>query len=319
MILQLGVVMDPIEHINPVKDSTLAMLLAAQKRDWRLFTIGIDDLSWRDGRVMARCAPVEARDDPKDWFTRQPAEERPLGELDIVLMRKDPPFDMEYIYATYLLELAEAEGALVVNRPASLRDANEKAFTLHFPQCIPETLVSRSPEDYRRFLEEHETLIVKPLDGMGGASIFRIARGDPNTNVILETLLAHGSRTAMAQRFLPEYIEGDKRILLIDGEPVDYALARLPAAGEGRANLAAGGSYKGVPLTDRDRWICEQVGPELKKRGLIFTGIDVIGDYLTEINVTSPTCIRELDRIFDLDIAGQLMDCLADKLNAGTS
>ncbi len=318
MILQLGVVMDPIEHVNPVKDSTLAMLLAAQKRGWRIFTIGIDDLAWKDNRVMARCAPVEVRDDPADWFTLQPPTERPLAEMDIVLMRKDPPFDMEYIYATYLLELAEAEGALVVNRPASLRDANEKAFTLRFPECIPETLVSRSPEDYRQFLEKHETAIVKPLDGMGGASIFRIRRGDPNTNVILETLLAHGARTAMAQRFLPEYVEGDKRILLIDGEPVDYALARLPAAGEGRANLAAGGSYKGVPLSERDRWICARVGPELKRRGLTFTGIDVIGDYLTEINVTSPTCIRELDRLYDLDIAGQLMDCLAGKVAAAS-
>ncbi len=319
MKLKIGVVMDPIEHINPHKDSTLAMLLAARRRGWETWVIEPDGLSFRDGRVMARCSRVEVRDDPDDWFTREAPVERPLTDLPIVLMRKDPPFDMEYIYATYLLELAETAGTLVVNKPASLRDANEKAFTLQFPQCTPATLVSRRAEDYRAFLQQHKTIIVKPLDGMGGASIFRISEGDPNTNVILETLLEGGTRTAMAQQFLPEYIEGDKRILLIDGKPVDYALARLPAAGEGRANLAAGGSYKGVELTERDRWICQQVGPELKKRGLIFTGIDVIGDYLTEINVTSPTCIRELDRLYGLDIAADLMDCLAQKIQSSTS
>ncbi len=312
---KLGVVMDPIESINPKKDSTLAMLLAAQRRSWELYYIRPGDIALENGTINAAVSALSVTDSLTDWFKLRPPETRELKNLDVVLMRKDPPFNMEYIYTTYLLEKAAIDGVLVVNRPDSLRDVNEKFFTAWFPECCPPTLVSSNAGRFRSFIAEHQRVIVKPLDGMGGASIFRIEQGDPNTNVILETLLDHGNRTAMAQRFLPEYTEGDKRILLIDGEPVDYALARIPAKGEGRANLAAGATSKGVTLTERDRWICSQVGPELKKRGLIFVGLDVIGDYLTEINVTSPTCIRELDTMYELDIGGQLMDCLEKKLD----
>jgi glutathione synthase len=306
--------MDPIEHINPKKDSTLAMLLAAQHKSWVLYYIRPGDIFLENGQISAHVAALRVQDKLDSWHELSPPQTQNLSNLDVILMRKDPPFDMEYIYTTYLLEKAADEGLLVVNRPDSLRDVNEKFFTAWFPQCCPPTLVSSDADRFRSFLAEHKRIIVKPLDGMGGASIFRIEQDDPNTNVILETLLDHGRRTAMAQRFLPEYTEGDKRILLIDGEPIDYALARLPAAGEGRANLAAGGTYKGVELSERERWICAQVGPELKRRGLIFVGLDVIGDYLTEINVTSPTCIRELDTLYNLNIAGQLMDCLEKKL-----
>ncbi|HEX9803589.1 MAG TPA: glutathione synthase, partial [Gammaproteobacteria bacterium] len=233
---------------------------------------------------------------------------------DVVLMRKDPPFDMEYIYATYLLEQAERKGTLVVNRPQSLRDANEKVFTANFPQCTPPTLITRRAEAIRDFLQQHRDVILKPLEGMGGASIFKVSSGDPNTSVIIETLTGHGSRYAMAQRFIPEIAAGDKRVLLIDGEPVPYALARIPAEGELRGNLAAGGHGVGIPLTGRDYWICEQVAPTLREKGLIFVGLDIIGDYLTEINVTSPTCIRELDKQYGLDIGGQLMAAIARRL-----
>jgi glutathione synthase len=298
-----------------MKDSTLAMLLAAQRKSWKLYYICPGDIALDNGAIHAQVYALKVTDDTLRWFEIGPPKNINLGSLDIILMRKDPPFNMEYIYTTYLLEKAMADGLLVVNRPDSLRDVNEKFFTSWFPQCCPPTLVSRNAEHFLTFLSEHQRIIVKPLDGMGGASIFRIEQGDPNTNVILETLLGHGNYTAMAQRFLPEYTAGDKRILLIDGKPIDYALARIPAKGEGRANLAAGATSKGIALTERDRWICAQVGPELKRKGLIFVGLDVIGDYLTEINVTSPTCIRELDKLYNLDIAGQLMDCLEDKLN----
>ena len=312
----VGVVMDPIATIKPYKDSTLAMMLAAQDRGWRLLHILQQDIAWRDGRVIARAQQVTVHDSNEHWYELAAAEEIDLGDLDVILMRKDPPFDMEYIYTTYMLEAAEEAGALVVNRPASLRDVNEKFFTTRFPDCAPPQIVTRDPARIKAFLAEHGDIVVKPLDGMGGASIFRIGQGDLNTNVILETVLDHGRKTAVAQRFLPEFKQGDKRILLIDGEPVPYALARIPAAGEARANLAAGGSWEGVALSERDRWICDQVAPELKRRGLIFVGLDVIGDYLTEINVTSPTCIRELDQLYDLDIAGDLMDCIDAKLSA---
>lgn len=312
----LGVVMDPIASIKPWKDSTLAMMLAAQRRGWSLFHILQQDIAWEEGRVVARAQRVKVEDDPDHWYDLDAAEEVDMSIFDAVLMRKDPPFDMEYIYSTYLLESVEASGVLVVNRPNSLRDVNEKFFTTHFPDCAPPQIVTRDPTRIKRFLAEQKEIVVKPLDGMGGASIFRISEGDLNTNVILETVLDHGRKTAIAQRFLPEFTQGDKRILLIDGEPVPYALARIPAAGEARANLAAGGTWEGVALTERDLWICQQVAPELKRRGLIFVGLDVIGDYLTEINVTSPTCIRELDQLYDLDIAGDLMACIEDKLSA---
>ncbi len=313
---RLGIVMDHIDSIKPWKDSTLAMMLAAQHRGWQLFHILQQNMAWEDGRVVARGERVTVHDSREHWFDLDAAAEIDMSTLDAVLMRKDPPFDMEYIYTTYLLEAIEQQGVLVVNRPHSLRDVNEKFFTTRFPHCAPPQIVSRDPQRIKHFLAEHGDIVVKPLDGMGGASIFRISEGDLNTNVILETVLDHGRKTAVAQRFLPEFTQGDKRILLIDGEPVPYALARIPAKGEARANLAAGGSWEGVPLTERDRWICNEVAPELKRRGLIFVGLDVIGDYLTEINVTSPTCIRELDSLYNLDIAGDLMDCIEAKLAA---
>jgi glutathione synthase len=257
---------------------------------------------------------VDDRD--SDWFEWSEAEDLPLSGLDILLMRKDPPMDMEYLYTTFMLERAELEGLLVLNRPASLRDSNEKLYTTWFPQCCAASLVSRDATRLRAFLDEHHDIILKPLDAMGGTSIFRVRETDPNISVILETLTELGQRTAMAQQFIPEISHGDKRILMIDGKPVPYALARIPAKGETRGNLAAGGRGEGVELSDRDHWICAQVGPELRKRGLVFVGLDVIGDYLTEINVTSPTCIRELDKLYGLDIAGQLLDCIEARLQS---
>ncbi len=314
MTTTLGVIMDPIESINPKKDSTLAMLIAAQKRGWRLLYMQQPDISLQDREVVAGMRPITVHDNLEHWFDAGDRQQLPLNSLDVILMRKDPPFDMEYIYTTYLLEQVENDGVLVVNKPQGLRDVNEKFFTTRFPQCIPPTVVGRDAEVFKGFLRQEKDIIIKPLDGMGGASIFRIREGDNNTNVILETLLDHGNKTAIAQRFLPAVKQGDKRILLIDGKPVDYALARIPAEGEARANLAAGGTGKGVPLTERDYWICEQVAPELQRRGLLFVGLDVIGDYLTEINVTSPTCIRELDALYDLDIAGDLMGAIESRL-----
>lgn len=307
MTIKLGVVMDPIATITIKKDTTFAMLLAAQARGWELHYFEQADLYARGDEAFGRSRLVSVRDDKGGWFAFHGERELPLAELDAILMRKDPPFDMEYIYTTYLLELAETVGVLVVNRPRALRDANEKFFALRFPQCCPPTLVSREAARLKAFLGEHDDIVVKPLDGMGGASVFRLRRDDPNLNVILETVTRHGRRSSMAQRYLPEVVAGDKRILLIDGEPVPYALARIPQAGETRANLAAGGRGEGVPLNERDRWICAQVAPKLREMGLLFVGLDVIGDYLTEINVTSPTCARELDARFGLDIGGDLM------------
>ena len=315
MTISLGMVMDPIARINIKKDSSFAMLLEAQRRGWQLLYMEQSDLYLEDGRVFASMRPLKVRDDPAGWFELGPAQERPLGELSAVLMRKDPPFDMEYIYTTYLLERASEEGCLMVNRPDSLRDCNEKLFTAWFPQCCPPTVITRDPRRLRHFIQRQGEVVLKPLDAMGGAMIFRAREGDPNTGVIIETMTDHGSRTVMAQEFLPAYKQGDKRILLIDGEPVPYALARIPAEGESRANLAAGGKGVGQELSARDRWICEQVGPALRERGLIFVGLDVIGDYLTEINVTSPTCIRELDAIYGLNIAGTLMDAIEKRIS----
>jgi glutathione synthase len=306
--------MDPIGSIKIHKDSTFAMLLAAQARGWRLYYIEQQDLSLRDSLCQARVRELSVEDNPNGWYRLGEASEIPLHELDVVLMRKDPPFDMEYIYTTYLLEAAENRGCLVVNRPRSLRDANEKLFTSYFPQCTPPTLVTRRAEEIRAFHRQHKDIILKPLGGMGGASVFRVAPEDPNLGVIIETLTRHGSTYTMAQRFIPEIDRGDKRILMIDGEPVPYALARIPAQGETRGNLAAGGRGEGIPLGERDRWIAAQVGPELRARGILFAGLDVIGDYLTEVNVTSPTCIRELDSQFGLDIAGDLMGAIAARI-----
>ncbi len=316
MTIKLGVVMDPIGAINPRKDSTLAMLLAAQARGWQLHYMEQADIFIRDGRAYARTRTLTVTTEPACWHHFSSEQTIALAELDTILMRKDPPFDMQFIHTTYLLELAEAEGVVIVNKPQSLRDANEKLYTAWFPQCCPPTLVSSDMKQLRAFFEEHGDIIIKPLEGMGGMSIFRLKRGDPNVSVALELLTGNGSHYIMAQRFIPEITRGDKRILLVDGEPVPYALARIPAAGETRGNLAAGGHGEGVALTERDYWICQQVKATLQAKGLIFVGLDVIGDYLTEINVTSPTCIRELDRQFDLDIGGQLMEAIARRLES---
>lgn len=310
----MGVVMDSIDSINPKKDSTLAMLLEAQARDWVLYYMEQHDLFLRDGKAYAQMRPLTVSHDSDHWFELGQPSLKTMDELDVILMRKDPPFDMEYIYTTYLLEHAEDDGVLVINKPQSLRDVNEKAYTTWFPQCCTATLISRNAAQLREFLHEHGDIILKPLDAMGGASIFRLREDDPNINVIIETITWHETRFVMAQRFIPEISEGDKRILLIDGRPIPFALARIAAPGETRANLAAGGHGEGVPLSERDLWICEQVGPTLRAKGLMFVGLDVIGDYLTEINVTSPTCIRELDTIYDLNISGWLMDCIETKL-----
>jgi glutathione synthase len=316
MTLNLGVVMDPIESITVKKDTTLAMLLAAQRKGWTIHYIQQKDLYSAQGISRANMTSLEVRDDPQSWFTLGESGDKALSELDVILMRKDPPFDLDYIYSTYLLEQAHREGTLIVNNPQSLRDCNEKIFATQFPQCCPPVLVSADAEMLKAFYREHEDVIYKPLDGMGGTSIFRVKRGDANLSVIIETLTLQGERQIMAQRYLPEIVDGDKRILMIDGEPVDYALARIPAIGENRGNLAAGGSGVAQPLSKRDRWICDQIAPFLKEKGLLFVGIDVIGDYLTEINVTSPTCIREIDAAFDLDIAGDLMLKIEEKLAA---
>jgi glutathione synthase len=314
MSISLGIVMDPIQSIKIHKDSSFAMLLAAQARGWDLFYMEQPDLFMSDGKARASMRKLEVADRADEWFSLGAAREGSLTDLDVILMRKDPPLDMEFLYTTYVLERAENDGVMVVNRPAALRNTNEKLSTAWFAHCCAPSLVSRDSKRLRGFLAEHSDVILKPLDEMGGASVFRVRLGDPNISVILETLTRYDSRTAMAQRFIPEIAEGDKRILLIDGEPVPYALARIPARGETRGNLAAGGRGEGIELSERDRWICQQVGPEMRRRGLIFVGIDVIGDYLTEINVTSPTCIRELDALYGLDIAGDLMTCIETKL-----
>ena len=314
MSVRLGIVMDPIGSIQTYKDSSFAMLLAAQAHGWQLFYMEQSDLYLKDGRAFTSARKLTVKDSKTDWYQWLEPEDIDLSELDVILMRKDPPVDQEFFYTTYLLEIAKNAGVLVVNDPESIRNSNEKLFTSWFPQCCVPSVVSRKSDRIREFLREQGDIILKPLDAMGGASIFRLTENDPNTSVILETLTQYDTVTAMAQRYIPEISAGDKRILMIDGKPIPYALARIPADGETRGNLAAGGRAEGIELSERDHWICEQVGPELRRRGLLFVGIDVIGDYLTEINVTSPTCIRELDQLYSLDIAGQLMDCIAKKL-----
>jgi len=309
MVLDVIVVMDPIGSIRIAKDSTFAMLLEAARRGHRLHYVRPGGLSVRDGEALVELASLEVRDDPADWFSLGAFTRRAFRPGDVVLMRRDPPVDSEYIHDTQLLGLAQRAGAMVVNDPQGLRDYNEKLAALLFPECCPPTLVSRDPAMLKAFVAEHGEAVIKPLDGMGGRSIFRAAAGDPNLNVILETLVGDG-RLAMAQRWLPEIAEGDKRILLVDGEPVDYSLARIPQGDEFRGNLAAGGRGEGRPLSERDRWIAARVGPEMKARGMLFVGLDVIGDWLTEVNVTSPTCIRELDKQFGLNIAGRLFDAI---------
>ena len=313
-VLKTGVVMDPIGEIKTYKDSTFAMLLEAQRRGHMLYYMEPRDIFAEDGRAFARMQQLEVRDNTTDWFSLAPVGSKPLDELDIVLMRRDPPFDMDYIYTTYMLELAEMAGTLVINQPQSLRDANEKFFINNFPQCCVPMLITSSSKLIREFVSQHGRCVVKPLDGMGGESVFQVSDTDLNLNVILETITRHDSRPVMAQRYIDEISEGDKRILIVNGEPVPYALARYAGKGDFRGNLAKGGSSKGVPLSERDLWICAQVAPELKKRGILFAGLDVIGDWLSEVNVTSPTCIRELDKEFGLNIAGQLFDGVEEML-----
>lgn len=316
MSVRLGIVMDPIASISYKKDSSLAMLLAAQERGWSLFYMEQRDLYLGAGQARAQMRPLKVFADPARWFELGDEQDSALSELDVILMRKDPPFDMEFVYSTYLLEQAEREGVLIVNKPQSLRDCNEKLFATQFPQCMAPTLVSRRADILRAFAATHGDVILKPLDGMGGASVFRHRQGDPNLSVILETLTQHGHQQIMAQAYLPQIVDGDKRILMIDGEPVPYCLARIPASGETRGNLAAGGRGEARPLSERDRWIAAQVGPTLREKGLLFVGLDVIGDSLTEINVTSPTCIREIDAAYNTHIGGQLMDAIDRKLKA---
>ncbi len=311
--MKLAIVMDAVESINIKKDSTYAMMLEAHRRAWQIYYLGQGDLILHDGRALGHSRRIVPHHDRTPWYELDLEQTRPLDEFDAILMRKDPPFNLEYIYSTYLLELAESRGTLVVNKAQSLRDANEKIFTAWFPQCTPPSLVTRNAADLRAFLKEHDDIVLKPLDQMGGASVFRLRRGDPNISVAIETVTANGSRMTMAQRYIPEIRDGDKRILMIDGKPVPYALARIPAEGESRGNLAAGARPEGRLLSERDLWICEQVGPVLSKKGILFAGLDVIGDYLTEINVTSPTCIRELDAIYGLNIGALLLDAVASR------
>ncbi len=322
MILAIAVLMDPIGSIKIAKDSTFAMLLEAQRRGHRLFYMEQGDLAVRHGAAWARLTPLTVRDDPAGWFELGDPEWRDLADMDVVLARKDPPVDEQFIHDTLVLELTQQvqsgrRAPLVVNSPQALRDCNEKLYALAFPQCCAPTLVARDPGELRRFVAEHGEVVLKPLDGMGGRGIFRVRHGDSNLNSMLETLVGRHERLAMAQKFIPAISAGDKRILVVDGEPVPYALARIPQGGEFRGNLAAGGRGEGIALSDRDRWIVEQVAPDLRRRGLLFVGLDVIGDWLTEINVTSPTCIRELDAQFGLNIAGQLFDAIEGKRDPG--
>jgi glutathione synthase len=314
---RLGVVMDPIGAIAYAKDSTLAMLLAAQARGFKLSYLELGDLLLRDGIAFGRTRPLSVRADPKAWFTLGEPVTEPLSGLDCILMRKDPPFDTEYIYSTYILERAEVQGVLVVNRPQGLRDMNEKVYTAWFPQCCAPTLVTRDMGEMGAFLREHGRIVAKPLEGMGGRSIFLLGQGDPNTRVVFETLTGYGQRFAMVQRYLPEIASsGDARVLLIDGAPVPYALARIPSGEDHRGNLAAGAKGVGRPLNDRDRWLAREIGPAMAARGMMFVGLDVIGGYVTEINVTSPTGIRELDKQFGTDIGGLLVEAIGARLDA---
>lgn len=314
MSIKLGVVMDPISQIAFKKDTSLALMFAAQQKGCELYYMEQADLSIQNGVAMGRMAPVTVAMDENNWYDMGEYQQAPLSDLNIILMRKDPPFDSEFIYSTYILERAEEAGVLIANKPQSLRDCNEKVFATAFPDLMTPTLVSRSPELLKAFHQEHSDVIFKPLDGMGGSSIFRLKQDDPNVSVIIETLTDHGQQQIMAQRFIPEIVDGDKRILMIDGEPVPYTLARIPAKGETRGNLAAGGSGVTQPLSDENRAIAEKIGPILKEKGLYFVGLDVIGNSLTEINVTSPTCVREISRDSGIDVAGLLIDCLLAKL-----
>jgi glutathione synthase len=306
--IRLGVLMDDISNIKPNKDSSFAMMLEAQTRGWEIHTFDSPDMYYADGKVFAPTRITEVQDSETSWFNSDPSSVVNLSTLDVVFMRKDPPFDMDYIYSTYLLEQLESEGVLVINKPSSLRDANEKLFALNFPECIPKTLVSSKTRELNNFIDSLRTVVVKPLDGMGGTDIFKLSKGDDDIDDILKRITNNESRYIMAQEFLPEIKDGDKRILLINGNPIDYALARLPAEGSFKGNLAAGAKGVGQPLSERDRYLCTQIAPTLIDKELVFVGLDVIGDFITEINVTSPTCIRELDKQYGINISSTLLD-----------
>ncbi|MGJ8692975.1 MAG: glutathione synthase [Thalassotalea sp.] len=314
MTIKLGIVMDPIANIKVKKDSSLAMMLEAQQRGYEIYYMEMNDLYLIQGEARANVKLITVADDVDAWYQFENEQDIALSELDAILMRKDPPFDTEFIYATYILERAEVAGTLIVNKPQSLRDCNEKLFTAWFADLTPKTLVTRNDKQIRQFLAEEKDMIIKPLDGMGGSSIFRIQENDANVGVIIETLTQHGSQYAMVQEYMPEIVDGDKRILIVNGEPMPYCLARIPAQGETRGNLAAGGRGEARPLTASDKLIAETIAPELKKRGLYFVGLDVIGDKVTEINVTSPTCIREIEAAYPINISGKLMDAIEEQL-----
>jgi glutathione synthase len=312
--IKMGVVMDPIEDVKVAKDSSMAMMLEAQSRGYEIYYMEMKDLYLTQGKARADVKQVKVFDDANHWYELSASEDIALSDLDVILMRKDPPFDTEFIYATYMLERAEVEGTLIVNKPQSLRDCNEKLFTAWFADLTPKTLVTRSSDKIRAFHDAEKDIIIKPLDGMGGPSIFRIKEQDANVGVIIETLTEHGQQYAMVQEYMPEIVDGDKRILIVNGEPMPYCLARIPAQGETRGNLAAGGRGEARPLSPSDKLIAETIAPELKKRGLYFVGLDIIGDKVTEINVTSPTCIREIEAAYPINISGKLMDAIEEKL-----
>lgn len=314
MSIKIGIVMDPIEQISFHKDTSLALMYAAQQRGCELYYMEQEDLSIQNGQAFGRMAKITVAMDENNWFEREAAVDSPLNDLQLILMRKDPPFDSEFIYSSYILERAEQAGVLIANKPQSLRDCNEKVFATEFAELMSPTTVTRRTDLLKAFHQEHGDVIFKPLDGMGGSSIFRLKPNDPNVSVIIETLTNHGQQQIMAQKFIPQITDGDKRILMIDGEAVPYTLARIPAKGETRGNLAAGGSGVTMKLTDKEAAIAKKIGPKLKEKGLYFVGLDVIGDYVTEINVTSPTCVREISRDSGIDVAGQLIDCLLQKV-----
>ncbi|PCH96376.1 MAG: glutathione synthase [Gammaproteobacteria bacterium] len=312
--IKLGIVMDPIKDVKVAKDSSMAMLFEAQKRGYEIYYMEMQDLYLNQSQARANTHRVKVFDDSNHWYELSDQQDIALSELDVILMRKDPPFDTEYIYATYMLERAEVEGTLIINKPQSLRDCNEKLFTAWFAELTPRTLVTRNDVQIRAFHQELKDIIIKPLDGMGGASIFRIKEDDANVGVIIETLTNHGQQYAMVQEYMPEIVDGDKRILIVNGEPMPYCLARIPAKGETRGNLAAGGRGVARPLSPSDKLIADTIAPELKKRGLYFVGLDIIGDKITEINVTSPTCIREIEAAYPINISGKLMDAIEENI-----
>ncbi|RUO58692.1 glutathione synthase [Pseudidiomarina insulisalsae] len=314
--MKLAMIMDPIAKVKTYKDTSFRLLLEAQERGYECFYLELGDLSLLQGKPMGSARAVKVVDQAEDFYTLEERVDMPMADFDVIMMRKDPPFDSEYLYATHILELAENAGTLVVNKPQSLRDCNEKLFTAWFPEYTPPTIVTRQPDQIRAFHKKHRDIILKPLDGMGGASIFRVGEDGNNLGVIIETLTAHGTRLAMVQRYMPEIKDGDKRILIIDGEPMPYALARVPSAGETRGNLAAGGSGRPQPLSDSDWELARTVAPELKRRGLFLVGLDVIGDRITEINVTSPTCMREIEAAYDINIAGKLFAAIEARCKA---